>query len=73
MWSHYADRHEGICLGFEIPKELLSKVSYQNDRLPYQSDIFDSDPESAAEVMLKLATTNSQHGHTRTNGGFSPI
>ena len=57
MWSHYADRHEGICLGFEIPKEHLSKVSYQNERLPNQSDIFESDPETAAEVMLKLATT----------------
>lgn len=57
MWSHYANRHGGICLGFEIPKERLSKVSYQNDRLQYHTDIFESDPKAAEELMLKLATT----------------
>lgn len=57
MWSHYANRHRGICLGFEIPRELLSKVNYQDDRLQYHTDIFESDPEAAAKLMLKLAIT----------------
>lgn len=30
MWSHYADRHRGICLGFEVPEgETLWKVKYK--------------------------------------------
>ena len=27
MWSHYAERHQGICLGFDVPDE-CSQVEY---------------------------------------------
>ena len=33
LWSHYADKHRGLCLGFEIPNENLTEVSYETDRL----------------------------------------
>ena len=33
MWSHYADRHRGICLGFEIAKSDLTKIRYTRDLL----------------------------------------
>ncbi|QQO66694.1 DUF2971 domain-containing protein [Klebsiella michiganensis] len=32
MWSHYADNHQGICLGYSIPEErkhLVNKVNYE--------------------------------------------
>lgn len=34
MWSMYADNHEGVCLGFEIPEHLgaLYQVLYVRDR-----------------------------------------
>lgn len=32
MWSHYADRHEGLCLGFDIPDEFVKKVRYTKSR-----------------------------------------
>lgn len=32
QWSHYADNHTGICLGFDIPAELLMKVRYVSKR-----------------------------------------
>ena len=28
MWSHYGDRHKGICLGFDIPDDLTREVQY---------------------------------------------
>lgn len=28
LWSHYADKHKGIALGFDIPDELLFDVKY---------------------------------------------
>jgi hypothetical protein len=31
MWSHYADKHKGICLGFDVPDELTTKVKYFGD------------------------------------------
>jgi len=29
MWSHYADKHAGICLGFEVADEVVRQVQYQ--------------------------------------------
>ena len=34
LWSHYADRHRGLCLGFEIPRRLLEPVDYVDTRWP---------------------------------------
>jgi hypothetical protein len=31
MWSHYGDRHKGICLGFDVPKEMTRTVKYVSD------------------------------------------
>ena len=28
MWSHYGDRHKGICLGFDVPDEVTREVKY---------------------------------------------
>ena len=33
LWSHYADKHRGICLGFEVPTDCLMKVKYTAHRL----------------------------------------
>jgi hypothetical protein len=33
LWSHYADRHRGICLGFDISKDTVQAVSYSKARL----------------------------------------
>lgn len=33
LWSHYADRHRGLCLGFDIAKRHLVPVSYSAKRL----------------------------------------
>jgi hypothetical protein len=31
MWSHYGDRHRGICLGFDVPDERVREVKYVGD------------------------------------------
>lgn len=35
MWAHYAEKHYGVCLGFEVADkpDLISKVDYVPDRL----------------------------------------
>ncbi|MBI5007142.1 MAG: DUF2971 domain-containing protein [Nitrosomonadales bacterium] len=33
MWSHYAQMHSGLCLGFEIPDIHIGKVFYSRNRL----------------------------------------
>ena len=32
LWGHYADRHQGIALGFDVPDEFLSPVLYTTQR-----------------------------------------
>jgi hypothetical protein len=32
MWSHYADRHRGICLGFDVPEQNVLAVNYTDRR-----------------------------------------
>jgi hypothetical protein len=42
MWAHYAEKHSGTCLGFEIPdrdgKPLALQVKYSDDRLKFLLD-----------------------------------
>ncbi|MEQ8311061.1 MAG: DUF2971 domain-containing protein [Silicimonas sp.] len=32
MWSHYADKHKGVCLGFDIPESKVNQVEYTQNR-----------------------------------------
>ena len=34
LWSHYADRHRGICLGFDVARHLLSTIKYIKTPIP---------------------------------------
>lgn len=33
LWSHYGDRHKGMCLGFEVADDLLMPVRYTKKRI----------------------------------------
>lgn len=42
MWSHYADHHKGICVGYAVPSDALPdlhKVDYGGTRLVNASDV----------------------------------
>lgn len=47
LWSHYADKHKGICMGFDVPDSLVMPVTYTATRLPL-------DPEKT-ELNLEFA------------------
>jgi hypothetical protein len=34
LWSHYADKHRGVALAFEIPDAFALNIEYSEDRLP---------------------------------------
>lgn len=38
IWAHYADKHKGLCLGFEVPRSLGEKVEYAKRRLKIPED-----------------------------------
>jgi len=62
MWSHYANKHHGLCLQFEVPSINLAKVSYRFSRLKTElSQLSDKDPEVAEKAMLACLTTKFSH------------
>lgn len=54
LWSHYADKHKGIALGFEISDPTLIDVDYSTSPLRRQIDLTDN-PSTDEELLLKLA------------------
>lgn len=45
LWGHYAHKHAGICLGFDVPKEDLAPVIYAKALLRIDAD------ESGAPIL----------------------
>ncbi|MES2015766.1 MAG: DUF2971 domain-containing protein [Pseudomonadota bacterium] len=54
LWGHYADKHKGICLGFDVSDHLLSKVAYVKERFPNPA-VMD------LQYMEKLLLTKFDH------------
>jgi len=54
MWSHYADRHKGICLGFVIPRADALAVLYNDERLLAELDASDEDPTKLSADLQDL-------------------
>lgn len=59
QWSHYGDRHRGIVLGFDIPKDHGHKVNYEGDRI--QESIVSGFSASEQDLGRKLLTTKYKH------------
>jgi hypothetical protein len=57
LWSHYADKHRGICLGFDVPDQLLKPVDYTPNPLKVAHDGKRSRPQINQEFMDALLRT----------------
>ncbi len=58
LWSHYADKHKGVCLGFDVNQELLTPISYDAQCLPtaMESLLKGRDADRLAIVHRIMAT-----------------
>ena len=54
LWGHYADKHKGICLGFEVPRQFLKKVDYVECRFEKPNVLNEA-------FMKKLLFTKFKH------------
>lgn len=50
LWSHYADKHQGIALGFDIPDNWAEEIKYRRTRL------------KAEELEHSLSSPNNSFG-----------
>lgn len=61
LWSHYASKHRGICLGFDVADELLLDVQYTKSRLEVPFADGDQDKSLKEEFVQKLLCTKYEH------------
>lgn len=55
MWAHYADRHRGVCLSFDVPDDHASmyEVTYVSRLLPVLTvERYNADPESSFLTLI---------------------
>jgi len=60
LWSHYGDRHRGLCLGFDVPDNMLKEVDYQLERFKAKDDNRAGE-SSGKDVAYRLLTTKFEH------------
>ena len=57
LWGHYAERHTGICLGFDIPDTLLAPVIYNTHLRKIPIDPQTNQPRLTELVVNRLLRT----------------
>ena len=57
LWGHYADKHSGMALGFDIPDEYLSPVQYTTQRAKVEFDQKTRKIVNGPRLMDKLLRT----------------
>jgi hypothetical protein len=59
MWAHYADKHTGICLGFEVEDKLVSTVDYTDEKIDVEFGAHLQNHGLSIELLNKVLTTKS--------------
>ncbi len=57
LWSHYAEKHIGFALGFELPDNAAIKVEYTEDRPLFPFDKLPQDDKQIESFFDKLIRT----------------
>ena len=60
IWSHYAEDHQGMALGFDVPDNLLFEMQYSDDRIPFDASSI-KDADALKKVMEHLGKTKFKH------------
>jgi hypothetical protein len=50
LWSHYADKHRGVCLGFDLKRSRAESVQYEDERILAQL----GDPPNPLNLDISL-------------------
>jgi hypothetical protein len=61
QWSHYAAKHEGLCLGFDVPDAILEKIRYSRTRLVVDAGIFSNSRQLDEDFVKQIFFTKYSH------------
>lgn len=54
LWSHYGDKHRGICLGFDVPDHMLEPIRYVEAMKLVDLDLKNATTQLDVNIMNKL-------------------
>lgn len=57
LWSHYGDKHKGVCLGFDIAEKTVMSVGYAPKRLRINPKMDLKGDEIGEKTMQRILTT----------------
>jgi hypothetical protein len=55
LWSHYAEKHRGVCLGFDVSSEVIIEIEYGAKRLV--NDLVNGNTTIDEELQVRLLRT----------------
>ena len=61
QWSHYADKHRGFCLGFDVPNDMLAPVLYADEPPALDWDAINEGGSRGEAEMLRWSCTKYTH------------
>ena len=61
QWSHYADRHRGLCLGFEVDAGNVKAVEYVSNRLPFDRGLVLGNQQAGESYLEAVLSTKFSH------------
>ncbi|MEI8385936.1 MAG: DUF2971 domain-containing protein [Nitrosomonadaceae bacterium] len=59
MWAHYAEKHTGVCLGFEVEDKQLTEVAYTDDKIKVEFGEHLPRHGLSAELLNRVLTTKA--------------
>jgi hypothetical protein len=61
LWSHYGEKHQGVCLGFDVADDLIEEVQYAKDRLPIR--FVEGNPEKGLDESFVRDLLRTKYMH----------
>jgi hypothetical protein len=61
LWSHYANRHRGICLGFNLRRSKAEAITYEDERIRQELDDDKHSMHLTREQEILLRRTKYSH------------
>jgi hypothetical protein len=61
MWSHYADKHRGLCLGFDVADVSVGPVFYSGRRLAVELEKLRAPRNLSPEYVREILFTKYKH------------
>ena len=61
LWSHYAERHRGLCLGFQVRDDIAKGVSYTAKRLIKEAEAIRNPGAINEALVQRLLFTKFAH------------